>query len=68
MINYPQLSQNPKPFLSLTYYTIEEFQALLPYLTNITSLGKQRRCQCGEAKEQAPDEGSEKCFHRFSFF
>ena len=31
MINYTELSRNSSQFLALTGYTVEEFQALLPY-------------------------------------
>lgn len=31
MISYNELSQNPRKFLAMTGYTIEEFQALLPH-------------------------------------
>jgi hypothetical protein len=31
MISYNELSQNPRKFLAMTGYTVEEFQALLPH-------------------------------------
>lgn len=31
MIRYKKLSQNPRKFLAMTGYTVEEFEALLPY-------------------------------------
>lgn len=31
MIRYKKLSQNPRKFLAMTGYTLEEFEALLPY-------------------------------------
>lgn len=31
MIRYKTLSQNPRKFLAMTGYTVEEFEALLPY-------------------------------------
>jgi hypothetical protein len=51
MTNYLELSQKPSRFLSLTCYTVEEFQELLPYfnlsfqeyMENFTFEGKKRK-------------------------